>query len=61
MSIVGDWKERYPRKSGKSRVIFYLFLLAFIIFLILKTDTFVDGFTRIFFSPDSTDLENTTE
>jgi len=53
MAIVDDWRKKHPRNSGKGRLILYIFLLLFIIFLILKADTFVRGFADIFFSPDS--------
>ncbi len=53
MAMIDDWREKHPRKSGKSRLILYIFLLFFVIFLILKANTFVDAFTGIFFSPDS--------
>jgi hypothetical protein len=53
MALIDDWREKHSRKSGKGKLILYVFLLVFIIFLILEADTFVNGFSRIFFSPDS--------
>lgn len=53
MALIDDWREKHPRKSGKSRLILYIFLLLTIVFLIFKADTFVNGFSRIFFSTDS--------
>jgi predicted Abi (CAAX) family protease len=53
MALIDDWREKHLRKSGKGRLIMYIILLVFILFLILKADTFVNGFSRIFFSPDS--------
>lgn len=61
MSIARDWQDRHPRKSGKARVVFYILILGFILLLILKADTFVEGFTRIFFQPDSTAQESVGE
>ena len=54
MSLAGDWRERHPSPGGRGRLFFYLFLLAFVILVIIKADTFVSGFTRIFFPADST-------
>lgn len=53
MALIDDWREKHTRKSGNSRLILYIFLLLLIVFLILKADTFVNGFSRIFFSADS--------
>lgn len=53
MAIIDDWQEKHPKKSAKGRLILYIFLLIMILFLILKADTFVQGFTNIFLSPDS--------
>ena len=61
MGIIGDWQEKHPRKSGKARTLFYILLLLFVIFLIFKADTFVGGFSRIFFPADSSSFENGSE
>ncbi len=63
MAIIDNWQEKHPRKSGKSRLILYVFLLIMLLFMILKADTFIQGFTSIFFSPDSASAveENHTE
>lgn len=61
MGIIGDWQEKHPRRNGKVRAFVYILLLLFVIFLILKTDTFVSGFSSIFFPPDSSSLENASE
>jgi len=53
MAMIDDWREKHPRKSGKSRLILYVFLLAFVIFLILRANTFISAFSSIFFPPDS--------
>ncbi len=49
-----------PEYGGKGRLIFYLFLLAFVIFVMLKSETFVSGFNSIFFSSDSSDTTEET-
>lgn len=60
MSLAGDWRERHPSSGGKGRLIFYLFLLAFVIFMMLKSETFVSGFNSIFFSSDSSETARET-
>jgi len=55
MPIIDYWQEKHPRKSGKGRLILYIFLLIMIIFMMLKADSFVRGFTAIFFPSDSTE------
>ena len=55
MPIIDYWQEKHPRESGKGRLILYIFLLIMIIFMIFKADTFVRGFSNIFFSSDSTE------
>ena len=57
MTLVEDWRERHPRKSSKGRVVFYIFLLIKVLIFILKADSMVAGFTRIFFPSDSTTQE----
>lgn len=57
MSIVDDWREKHVRRSGRGRLFLYIFLLIMVIFMILKADSFVQGFSRIFFSSDSTAVE----
>jgi hypothetical protein len=54
MAIIDDWREKHSSRSGKGRLIIYIFLLIMILFMILKADAFVNGFTSIFFSSDST-------
>ncbi len=49
MSIVSDWRERHPKTSSKTRVFFYVFLLAMVLFFMFKTDAFLKGFSKIFF------------
>ncbi|MCD4775788.1 MAG: hypothetical protein K8S15_07025 [Candidatus Aegiribacteria sp.] len=53
MALIDDWREKHQRKSGKGRLILYIFLLLMIVFLILKANTFVNGFSKIFFSTDN--------
>jgi len=53
MALIDEWQNRHPRKSGKGLLIMYIFLLIMILFLILKADTFLQGFINIFFSSDS--------
>jgi len=60
MPLIDDWRDKHPRKSGKGRLVLYIFLLLFILFLILKADTFVRGFTSIFFSPDTSETVDET-
>ena len=61
MAIIDDWREKHVRKSGRGRLILYIFLLIMVIFMILKADTFVQGFSRIFFSSDTTEVESGVE
>lgn len=58
MSIVDDWREKHVRKPGRGRLVLYIFLLIMVIFMILKADSFVQGFSRIFFSSDTTAVED---
>ncbi len=55
MPIIDYWQEKHPRKSGKGRLILYIFLFVMILFLMFKAETFVQGFTDIFFSSGSTE------
>jgi ACR3 family arsenite efflux pump ArsB len=54
MSLVKDWHEKHQRTSSKGRVLVYLFLLVMVILFIIKADSIVSGFTRIFFPADTT-------
>ncbi|MFO8183036.1 MAG: hypothetical protein R6U39_02560 [Candidatus Aegiribacteria sp.] len=55
MPLIDDWRHRHPRSSSRGRVIIYIFLLIVVILFILRADSIVRGFTRIFFSPDTTE------
>jgi len=55
MPIIDHWQEKHSSKSGKGRLILYIFLLVMIIFMMFKADSFVRGFSNIFFSSDSTE------
>lgn len=56
MAIIDHWQEKHSRKPGKGRLILYIFLFVLVLFLMLKADTFVQGFSSIFFSPDSSSI-----
>ncbi len=56
MAIIDYWQEKHTRKSGNGRLILYILLLIMILFMILKAGVFVQGFTSIFFSPDSASM-----
>lgn len=55
MPLIDDWRQRHPRNSSRGRVIIYIFLLIVIILFILRADSIVRGFTRIFFPPETTE------
>jgi len=55
MPIIDYWQEKHSRKSGKGRLILYILLLIMIIFMMFKADSFVRGFSNIFFSSDNTE------
>ncbi len=55
MPIIDYWQEKHPRKSGKGKLILYILLFIMVLFLMFKADSFVRGFSNIFFSSDSTE------
>lgn len=55
MPLIDDWRQRHARSSSRGRVIIYIFLLIVVILFILRADSIVKGFNRIFFSPDTTE------
>jgi hypothetical protein len=54
VSLVSNWRDRYPRPAGKGRVLILIALLIAVILIILNATEITRGFSAVFFPPSDT-------